>query len=68
MLNDMQYRSNSGSSSYMSLTASARYRISRSQVQVAYTYGHSIDNQSEPLLGEFPNPNNTSGAVRSSNT
>ena len=65
MFDDMQYRSNSGSSSYMSLTASARYRISRSQVQVAYTYGHSIDNQSEPLLGEFANLNYTSGAVRS---
>jgi hypothetical protein len=65
-LDDMQYRSNSGASDYFSLTASTRYRAAPwMQLQAAYTYGHSIDNQSEPLLGEFANLSYTAGVSRS---
>ena len=32
---------------------SARYRSSRAQLHVAYTWSHNIDNQSEPLAGDF---------------
>jgi hypothetical protein len=35
------------------MTALARYRGSRTQFQIAYTWSHSIDNQDESLAGEF---------------
>ena len=47
------YRSNSGSSNYLALGALVKYRGRREHIQVSYTYSHSIDNQSDPLLGEF---------------
>jgi hypothetical protein len=47
------YRANQGSSNYNSLQAVLRYRGARGQLQAAYTWSHSIDNQSEPLTGEF---------------
>lgn len=50
---DIFYRSNGASSSYAALTALARHRTRRSQTQLAYTWGHSIDNQSDPLQGGF---------------
>ena len=58
---DILYRSNSGSSDYAALGFLARYRTSRSVFQLAYTYSHSIDNQSDPLLSDvfnlaFTNP------------
>jgi hypothetical protein len=50
---DVSYRSNQGGSSYNALTAVVRYRARRTQARVAYTWSHAIDNQSEPLAGEF---------------
>jgi len=50
---EISYRSNQGSSSYNAFTTVARYRTHRTQVKVAYTWGHALDNQSEPLAGEF---------------
>jgi len=47
-LPDILYRSNSGYSDYNALTALTRYRSSRVLFQLAYTLGHSIDNQSAP--------------------
>src|SRR4029450_4533677 len=47
------WRSGQGLSDYNAVTAVARYRGRSAQFQAAYTYGHSIDNQSDPLLGEF---------------
>jgi len=47
------YRANQGSSDYSALTVLARYRSSRAQLQAAYTWSHSIDNQSSPLAGDF---------------
>jgi hypothetical protein len=55
VLPDIAYRSDQGYSDYNALTALLRYRTPRAQVQVAYTWSHTIDNQSEPLAGDFFN-------------
>lgn len=47
------FRSNFAASNYTAMTALARYRTSRAQFQLAYTWSHSIDNQSDPLQGTF---------------
>jgi hypothetical protein len=47
------YRANEGFSSYHALAFSARYQTSRAQFRVTYTWSHSIDNQSDPLAGDF---------------
>ena len=52
-LPEIHYRSNQGDSNYNALTAVARYRGRRAHVQAAYTWSHTIDNQSDPLVGEF---------------
>ena len=52
-LPDIAWRSSQGSSHYNALTALLRYRASRLTAQVAYTWSHAIDNQSDPLLGDF---------------
>ena len=49
----LSYRAAEGLSDYYALTARARYRSARAQFQVAYTWSHSIDLQSEPLAGDF---------------
>ncbi len=63
-LPDIAYRANQGFSDYNALTALARYRTSRGIVQASYTWSHSIDNQSDPLIGDFFNLNFT--AIQSS--
>jgi hypothetical protein len=52
-LPDISYRSGQGFSNYQGLTASARYHTERILFQAAYTWSHAIDNQSEPLAGDF---------------
>ena len=47
------YRANQGSSDYTGLQMLARYRARTVQFQAAYTWSHSIDNQSTPLAGDF---------------
>lgn len=47
------YRANQGSSAYSAFMARAEYRSSALQLQAAYTWSHSIDNQSSPLAGDF---------------
>jgi hypothetical protein len=49
----VEYRANQGLSDYYGVQAVARYRSSRLQLQASYTWSHMIDNQSEPLAGEF---------------
>ncbi len=49
------YRGNQGDSSYHALASVLRYRSSRALFQLSWTWSHSIDNQSEPLAGEFGN-------------
>ncbi|MGH9721112.1 MAG: hypothetical protein ACRD8O_12935, partial [Bryobacteraceae bacterium] len=52
-LPDIYYRAGQGSSNYHALATTARYRTRRAQAQAAYTWSHAIDNQSEPLAGDF---------------
>jgi hypothetical protein len=59
-LPDIAYRANQGFSNYNALAAVIRYRTSFGLVQGSYTWSHTIDNQSEPLLGDFFNLNFTS--------
>jgi len=49
----IQWRSNQGASDYNALAAVARYRSRRGMLQMSYTWSHSIDNQSDPLSGDF---------------
>lgn len=59
-LPDISYRSGQGYSNYNALSAALRYQAARGTLQVAYTWSHVIDNQSEPLAGDFFNLNFTS--------
>jgi hypothetical protein len=52
-LPNINYRANEGFSDYNALTAVARYRWSRGFLQGSYTWSHYIDNQSDPLVGDF---------------
>jgi hypothetical protein len=59
-LPDIAYRANQGFSDYNALTAVVRYRTGRGMVQGSYTWSHAIDNQSDPLIGDFFNLSFTS--------
>ncbi len=52
---DISYRAAQGFSDYNALTSVVRYRASRGFLQATYTWSHALDNQSEPLLGDFFN-------------
>jgi hypothetical protein len=52
-LPEISWRSNQGSSSYLALHGVVRWRRAGGFVQGAYTWSHAIDNQSEPLAGDF---------------
>lgn len=52
-LPDVSWRSGQGVSDYYALSALLRYRGRTFQVQAAYTWSHSIDNQSDALTGDF---------------
>ena len=52
-LPDLSYRSNLGTSNYTAATAVVRYRGRRRHWQAAYTWSHTIDNQSDALAGEY---------------
>ncbi len=62
-LPDISYRSGQGVSNYNAFTAVLRYQAGRGMFQAAYTLSHTIDNQSEPLAGDFFNLNFTSIAT-----
>jgi hypothetical protein len=47
------YRGSQGSSNYDALSAMVRYRAGRYRFNLAYSWSHSIDNQSDPLAGNF---------------
>ena len=59
-LPDIAYRANQGFSDYNALTGLVRYRSARGMAQASYTWSHTIDNQSDPLVGDFFNLNFTS--------
>jgi Carboxypeptidase regulatory-like domain/TonB-dependent Receptor Plug Domain len=54
-LPNIAYRAGQGFSDYNALAAVVRYRGSRGMVQGTYTWSHTIDNQSDPLVGDFFN-------------
>ena len=49
----IDYRSNQGDSDYLAISGVVRYRSSRLSTQLSYTLSHSIDNQTDPLAGDF---------------
>jgi hypothetical protein len=52
-LPDILWRSSQGDSNYDAVTAIARYRSRRGSLQLSYTWSHYLDNQSDPLAGDF---------------
>ena len=59
-LPDISWRSGQGISDYYALTSLVKYRLDAFDFQAAYTLSHSIDNQSDALIGDFFNLNFTS--------
>ncbi len=47
------YRANQGFSNYDALSVLTRFQSRSIQGQAAYTWSHTIDNQSDPLAGDF---------------
>jgi hypothetical protein len=58
-LADVSWRSGQGKSDYYAMTSLLKYRLNSLDLQAAYTFSHSIDNQSDPLIGDFFNLNFT---------
>jgi hypothetical protein len=52
-LPDVAWRSSQGSSDYTALSTIAKYRWRTLTFQATYTWSHAIDNQSDPLIGDF---------------
>lgn len=50
---DINLRANQGYSDYAAMQLSAGYRKRQAILRASYTWSHSIDNQSDPLLGDF---------------
>ena len=72
LLPEIYYRASQGSSNYAAFNAMVHYRVSRSLFYLTYTWSHSIDNQSDPLAGDFldlnfvgltPTSSNSSGGT-----
>ena len=49
---DIEWRSSQGNSDYTALTTLVRYHLRTLQLQGAYTWSHSIDDQSDPFGSE----------------
>ena len=52
-LPDVYWRSSQGNSDYTALGAIAKYRWRTLMFQATYTWSHAIDDQSDPLIGDF---------------
>ena len=65
---DINYLANQGYSDYNAMTAVVRYRSERGVVQASYTWSHWIDNQSDPLAGQFFDLSFTSNANMGAST
>jgi len=52
-LPQVTYRTDQGASVYSSLSGALRYRTTHSSLNMSWSWSHSIDNQSDPLQGEF---------------
>jgi hypothetical protein len=66
-LPNVDYRSSQGNSDYTALSAIVKYHWRTLQVQGAYTWSHAIDDQSDPLNGDFFNLDFTAITSASSN-
>ncbi len=64
-LGNLDYRANQGNSDYRALVVALRFRRSSISGQVSYTWSHSIDNQSDPLVGTFLSFNQLASATQS---
>jgi hypothetical protein len=49
----ISYTGSQGDSDYTGLSTVARYQTNRIEFQATYTWSHSIDNQSDPLLNNY---------------
>jgi hypothetical protein len=65
-LPEILYRGNQGNSTYHAMTVEWSGSLRRVTYRLAYTWSHSIDNQSDPLAGEFDDlsPTNVSSSGR----
>ncbi len=63
-LQEIDYRGNQGQSDYFALSSALHFRGSRWNGQVAYTWSHATDNQSDPLAGAFEDYNQERRANR----
>jgi hypothetical protein len=63
-LEEINYRGNQGQSDYYALTSAVRFRGERWNGQIAYTWSHAIDNQSDALAGAFEDYNQQREAAR----
>jgi hypothetical protein len=63
-LPELQYRSNQGSSGYSAFAIRARYRSTHFDAGANYTWSHAIDNQSDPLNGDFTDLRTSQTAVQ----
>ena len=59
----LDYRANQGKANYLGGWALVRFGTRAAEGQVAYTFSHAIDNQSDPLAGTFFNFNVPTGGV-----
>jgi hypothetical protein len=64
----VDYRSSQGNSDYTALSAIAKYHWRTLLVQAAYTWSHAIDDQSDPLNGDFFNLNFTTAVSNAGST
>ena len=60
-LPQITWRSNQGKADYLAVSALVRYKLRTLMMQGAYTISHSIDNQSDPLTGDFFDVNGNAG-------
>jgi hypothetical protein len=67
-LPEVLYRANQGNSAYNALTVKLKGRLRQGDFRLAYTWSHSIDNQSEPLSGEFDDLSPANPASSGNNT
>ena len=65
---EILYRGNQGDSNYNALTVKLSGTLRRATFRLAYTWSHSIDNQSEPLAGEFDDLSPTNPSSSGSRT
>ena len=63
-LEEINYRANQGQSEYYALTSTVRFRGEHWNGQIAYTWSHAIDNQSDALAGAFEDYNQQREASR----